>query len=58
VKPIEQMIMGYIVLRSLGLPWPPARSLRLEERDIAGILSCFVKITISVDIDPLFENQD
>ncbi len=26
-------------------------------RDIAGTLSCFVKITISVDINPLFENQ-
>ncbi len=26
-------------------------------RDIAGTLSCFVKITISVDINRLFENQ-
>jgi hypothetical protein len=26
-------------------------------RDIAGTLSCFVKITISVNINPLFENQ-
>jgi hypothetical protein len=36
-----------VTVQPLSPPW----------RDIAGTLSCFVKITISVDINPPFENQ-
>jgi hypothetical protein len=41
------MFVFQVATKALSPPW----------RDDTGTLSCFVKITVSIDINPIFQSQ-